>query len=90
MSQRVSITLQNTDAARPIIEAIAADNPGVSATEMPGCVKLDREGSLVIKRASVERLLGREWDPQEIHLTLVSLAGNLDEDDDSFSLSWSR
>lgn len=90
MSQIVSITLQNTDDARPIIEAITEDNPGARATTMPGAVKIDREGSLVVKRASVESRLGRAWDPQEIHLSLVSLAGNLDEDDDYFSLSWSR
>ena len=54
----------------------------------PDAVKLDRDNSIVVKRASVEQRLGREWDPQEIHLVLVSMAGNLDEDDDQFVLSW--
>ena len=55
---------------------------------MPGCVKLDRDMELVINRASVEERLGRAWDPQEIHLVLVSMAGHLDEDDDRFAVSW--
>jgi phenol hydroxylase P2 protein len=78
----------NNDDARPIIESIVADNPGVRVMNMPGAVKLDRDGSLVIRRASVEERLGRAWDPQEIHLVLVSMAGNLDEDDDEFKVHW--
>ncbi len=88
MAQVASITLMSNDDARPIIEAIKADNPGVREMIMPGAVKLDRDGSLTILRASVEERLGREWDPQELHLVMVSMAGNLDEDDDYFTLTW--
>lgn len=90
MPRIVSITLQNTDAARPIIEAITADNPGAVVHDFPGIVKIDREGSLTVRRASVESRLGRDWDPQELHLSIVSMAGNLDEDDDYFALAWSN
>ncbi len=88
MAQVASITLLHNDDARPIIEAIMADNPGVRVLNMPGAVKLDCDGEIVVRRASVEERLGRNWDPQEIHLVLISMAGNLDEDDDQFSLSW--
>lgn len=88
MAQVASITLQNNDDARPIIDAILTDNPGARVLNMPGAVKIDRDGSLTIQRASVEERLGREWDPQELHLVMVSMAGNLDEDDDYFTLSW--
>ncbi|SMH46456.1 MmoB/DmpM family protein [Azospirillum agricola] len=90
MLRTVSITLQNTDDARPIIEAITEDNPGATVHSYPGIVKIDREGSLTVHRASVETRLGRDWDPQEIHLSLVSMAGNLDEDDDYFRLAWAH
>ncbi|HLN24888.1 MAG TPA: MmoB/DmpM family protein [Patescibacteria group bacterium] len=88
MPRIVSITLQNTDDARPIIAAITEDNPGLVIHSYPGIVKIDREGSLTVKRSSVEERLGRDWDPQEIHLSIVSMAGNLDEEDDYFNLSW--
>ena len=88
MAQIASITLLHNDDARPIIEAILADNPGVRVLNMPGAVKLDRDDELVINRASVEERLGRSWEPQEIQLVLISMAGNLDEDDDWFKLSW--
>jgi phenol hydroxylase P2 protein len=88
MAQIASITLLHNDDARPIIEAILADNPGVRVLNMPGAVKLDCDDELVVNRASVEARLGREWSPQEIQLVLISMAGNLDEDDDWFKLSW--
>lgn len=90
MSQIASITLQDNDDARPIIDAILADNPGVRVMHMPGAVKLDRDNSIVVNRASVEERLGRAWDPQELHLVIISMAGNLDEDDDYFALEWKR
>jgi phenol/toluene 2-monooxygenase (NADH) P2/A2 len=88
MAQIASLTLYHNDDARPIIEAILADNPGVRVLNMPGCVKLDSDGPLVINRASVEERLGRTWDPQEMHLVIISMSGHLDEDDDQFTVSW--
>jgi phenol hydroxylase P2 protein len=88
MAQIASITLLHNDDARPIIEAILADNPGTRVLNMPGAVKLDRDDELIVNRASVEERLGRPWEPQEIQLVLISMAGNLDEDDEYFKLSW--
>ena len=90
MARNVSITLQNTDAARPIIEAITEDNPGAVVQDFPGIVKIDRAGSLTIRRDTVSGKIGRDWDPQEIHLSIVSMAGNVDEDDDHFTLAWTH
>jgi phenol hydroxylase P2 protein len=85
---KVSITLMNNDDARPIIQAIERDNIGCEVSHLPSLVKIDSSDSLRINRESVEHFLGREWDVQEIHLTLVSIAGEVDEDDDYFELKW--
>ncbi|MBB4120346.1 MULTISPECIES: MmoB/DmpM family protein [Martelella] len=90
MAQLVSITLQDTNDGRMIADAIRQDNPGVETLSMPGALKLDRAGDLIIRASTVSEKIGREWDPQEIHLTMISMAGNLDEDDDYFALSWNR
>jgi phenol hydroxylase P2 protein len=82
------IIFQDNEDARPIIEAVEQDNPGVNIQYQPGMVRLERPGSLIVKRETVEELTGREWDVQEMHLVLISLAGNVDEDDDKFELSW--
>ncbi len=88
MAQIASLTLYHNDEARPIIDAIIADNPGIRVMNIPGAVKLDCDGSLTVNRSSVEARLGRSWEPQELQLVLISMAGNLDEDDDHFTLSW--
>lgn len=42
----------------------------------------------MIKRATVEEKMGRDWDVQELHLNLITLGGNVDEDDEQLQLSW--
>ena len=88
MSQIASLTLYHNDEARPIIEAILADNPHAVLDEQPAMVKIDAEGSLVIKRESIEELIGRAFDLQELQVNLITISGHLDEDDDQFKLSW--
>ncbi|PWR17949.1 MmoB/DmpM family protein [Zavarzinia compransoris] len=85
---KVSITLQNTDEARSLVEAIVADNPAAEVSRMPALTKIDCEGSLSVRRETVEARLGRRYDLQELQLSLISLAGNVEEDDDSFTLAW--
>jgi phenol/toluene 2-monooxygenase (NADH) P2/A2 len=84
----VFIAFQLGESARAIVEAIVADNPGAIVTEYPAMVKVDSPGRLVIRRDSVEALLGRRWDLQEIHLSLISLSGSIEESDDEFILHW--
>lgn len=84
----VFIAFQNTDEVRGIVEAIMDDNPHAVIDMQPGMVKINAAGRLVIKRASVEEKLGRDFDLQEMHVHLVTLSGNIDEDDDEFVLAW--
>ncbi len=84
----VSVTLQNTEDARPIIDAIVADNPNAVVSHFPAMVKVDCPGRLTISAQSVTDRIGRDWDPQELHLCVISLSGNIDEDDDQFELTW--
>ena len=82
------LIVQDNEDARPIIEAVEQDNPGVNIQYEPGMVRMERAASLIVKRGTVEELTGREWDVQELHLVLISLAGHADEDDEKFELSW--
>jgi phenol hydroxylase P2 protein len=87
-AQLVFIALQANDDMRPVIDAIEADNPHATVHRYPAMVKIDAPGRLEINRATVEDLIGRSWDPQELQLGLISLAGNIDETEDSFVLAW--
>lgn len=86
--QPVFISFQANDESRSIVEAIEADNPHAIVTPYPAMVKIDAPGRLVIKRESIEERMGRAFDLRELHLNLISLAGNIDESDDEFILQW--
>lgn len=84
----VFLALQTNEETRPIIEAILEDNPKAVLHEAPAMVKIDLDGKLVVKRASIEEKIGRRFDLQELHINLISLSGHIDENDDELSLSW--
>lgn len=84
----VFIAFQDNEESRPVIEAILADNPEAVAVHSPGLVKLDAPGRMVVRRSTIEELVGRPFDLQQIQVNLVTLSGHVDEDDDELSLSW--
>jgi phenol/toluene 2-monooxygenase (NADH) P2/A2 len=86
----VFIAFQANEDSRPIVDAILADNPLAKAAQSPGLVKIDAPDRLVIKRETIEEITGRRFDLQQIQLSLVTLSGYIDEDDDQFTLSWNH
>jgi phenol hydroxylase P2 protein len=84
----VFIAFQSNEDSRPLVDAIVADNPEAQVVYSPGLVKIDAPGRLVIKRETIEEQIGRPYDLQQLHINLVTLSGNIDEDDDQFTLSW--
>jgi phenol hydroxylase P2 protein len=88
--KNVFMAFQTNDDTRPIIEAIEQDNPEAKIEYYPAMVKIDAPGQLIIRKESVEEILGRNWDLQEIHINLISISGNIDETDESFTVGWFR
>ncbi|WP_068276771.1 MmoB/DmpM family protein [Aldersonia kunmingensis] len=85
----VGIDLQESEENRPLIEAIRSDNPDMTVRHLPGLVKLQSPGQIVINRETVEDRLGREWETGEFQLAIVSYAGNFSEwDDDQIIVKW--
>ena len=84
----VFIAFQKNEDSRAIVNAILADNPGAIVSDQPAMVKVDVPGQLVIRRATVEEKMGRDFDLQELQLHLITISGHLDETDDEFTLSW--
>ncbi len=87
---KVFIAFQTNEDTRPIIEAILADNPHAVLEQQPAMVKITAEGRLTVKRTSIEALIGRDFDLQELQVNLITLSGHLDEDDDAFTLAWNN
>ncbi len=84
----VFIAFQKNEDSRAIVEAIVGDNPDAIVNEQPAMVKVDVPGRMVIRRASIEEQIGRDFDLQELHVNLITLSGHIDETDDEFVLSW--
>ena len=84
----VLLVLQSVEEAKPMVEAIQKDNPAVVVEHEPAMIKLTCKSKLTIKADTMEEIIGREWDPQELQLCLVTLAGNVDEDYDHFTIYW--
>ncbi|MGH1462832.1 MAG: MmoB/DmpM family protein [Neptuniibacter sp.] len=87
---KVYIALQDNDESRYIVEAIEEDNPEATVIHMPAMIRIEMEGRLTINRETVEEKMGRDWDVQELHINLITLGGNVEEDDDSLSLHWNE
>lgn len=88
MSSSVSIVFQNTEDTRAIVSAILADNPQATAAYYPAMVKIDCPGRVQVRRETVSERIGRDFDLQELHVNLINISGNIDEDDDCLTLSW--
>ena len=87
---KVYIALQDNDESRYIVEAIEEDNPDATVIHMPAMIRIEKEGRLTVNRETVEEKMGRDWDVQELHINLITLGGNVEEDDDSLSLHWNQ
>lgn len=87
---KVYLALQDNDTSRYIVEAVEQDNPNVTGIYQPAMIRMECEDRLVINRATVEEKLGQSWDVQELHLNLVTLGGNVEEDDDSITVHWNK
>jgi len=87
---KVFIAFQANDDTRPIIEAIESDNPHAVVSPYPAMFKIDADDRLVIRKSTIEDLIGREFDLRELQVNLISLSGNIDETEDEFTLHWGR
>ncbi len=84
------IALQDNEESHYIVEAIEEDNPSATVIYQPAMIRIENEGQLVINRETVEEKMGRDWEIQALHVNLITLGGNVDEDDDQFSLTWKQ
>ena len=88
MSSLVYIAFQDNDNARYLVEAIIQDNPQAVVQHHPAMIRIEAEKRLEIRRETVEENLGRAWDVQEMLVDVITIGGNVDEDDDRFVLEW--
>lgn len=84
----VFIALQTNEDTRQVIEAILQDNPSAVVDEQPAMVKINAKDRLVVRRETIEELIGRPYDLQEMQVHMITMSGNLDQTDDEMTLFW--
>ncbi len=55
---------------------------------MAAIVALLADGRLVVRRETIEELIGRDYDLQELQVNMITMSGNLDQTDDEIILFW--
>ena len=56
----VFIAFQANEESRPLVDAIVADNPEAQVVYSPGLVKIDAPNRLVVRRETIEEIIGRK------------------------------
>ena len=84
------LNIQATEDGRAIAEAIREDNKGVIITNKPAMIQIERAERITVKASTVSEALGRDWEPEELQLVLISLGGQIEETDDEFIVYWNN
>lgn len=83
-NNRVGPVLRASEMTEGVIEAAQEDNPGkeIRVEDKLAYVRIDTEGELVLRRATLERTLGRPFKMQELETNLGSFAGRIEMTDE--------
>ncbi len=76
--------LRSSELALAAADAIREDNPNkdVIVDDHGGYIRIEAEGGLVLRKATMEEFLGRSFAVQEIEVDLISFSGQIELTDD--------
>ena len=83
-TRRVGPVFRPGDLADAAIEALEADNPGkeVHVDDRVGYVRVEVDDECIIRRETLEDVLGRPFHMQELETILGSFSGRIEADED--------
>ena len=83
-NNRVGPILRDSGITAAVIEAAQEDNPDkeIRVDDKLAYVRIDCEGELILRRATLERALGRPFRMSELEVNLASFAGRIETADD--------
>ncbi|MCU0968840.1 MAG: MmoB/DmpM family protein [Rubrivivax sp.] len=83
-NNRVGPVLRASSITAGVIEAAEEDNPGkdIRVDDKIAYVRIDCEGELILRRATLEQALGRPFRMSELEVNLGSFAGRIETADD--------
>jgi toluene monooxygenase system protein D len=83
-NNRVGPVLRASAITAAVIEAAQEDNPGkeIRVDDKLAYVRIDTDGELILRRATLEQALGRPFRMSELEVNLGSFAGRIETADD--------
>lgn len=83
-NNRVGPVLRASPLTAAVVEAAEEDNPDkeIRVDDKVAYVRVDCEGELILRRATLERALGRPFRMSELEVELGSFAGRIETTED--------
>ncbi|MGQ0699481.1 MAG: MmoB/DmpM family protein [Panacagrimonas sp.] len=80
LNNRVGPVLRQGALARAVIEAAEADNPDkiIAVDDKLAYVRVSTEGELILRRATIEEMLGKPFRMSELEIELSSFSGRIE------------
>jgi|GEM_PF-185940 len=83
-NNRVGPILRSGDVANAAVEAIEIDNPGkeIKVEDKLAYIRISVDNECILKRETMEEMLGRPFEMRELEINLSSFAGHIDTNAD--------
>lgn len=80
LNNRVGPVLRQGEVAKAVAEAAELDNPGkqIDVDDKVAYVRIATDGEMVLRRATIEEMLGRPFRMSELEIELSSFAGRIE------------
>lgn len=92
LNNSVGPILRQGALAKAVAEAAEADNPGKSITvdDKVAYVRISTDGEMVLRRQTIEEMLGKPFRMSELEVELSSFAGRIDMSADQVRFYFER
>ena len=91
-NNRVGPVLRASSITAGVIEAAQEDNPGkeIRVDDKLAYVRIDTDGELILRRATLEQTLGRPFKMSELEVNLSSFAGRIETTEDQVRFYYTK
>lgn len=80
LNNRVGPVLRQGALAKAVVEAAEADNPDrvIVVDDKVAYVRISTDGEMILRRATIEEMLGQPFQMRDLEVELSSFAGRID------------
>lgn len=92
LNNRVGPVMRQGELARAVVEAAEIDNPGrkITVDDKVAYLRISTDDELILRRETIEEMLGRPFSMNELEIELSSFAGRIETKDDKVRFYYSK